>query len=448
MAAGVERVECLNCHATHGAVSTSLVRAEVGTGEACAVCHAGVSPERNARSHPVDRRLADPAVVARLRAKGAFLAGAGSVTCLTCHDVHESVGREGLTRHLEDAERCLVCHRERGALAGGAHDLEAGRDGPVDSACRACHAVHAASGPALSVTAGRKGDPTDCLGCHGGRGMARAAVSPGRGHPLFEENDGTAKIPSVGDSGCLPLGTRGSSGCLTCHDPHAAPSHGGGAMLRMPSADADTCVACHPEKASTRGTDHDLREHASPLAQKRGRSMARGGFCLACHGFHERDGWRLLDLPPSGGAGENPAERACLACHRSEGTAKATVVRVWEHPGDLLLTTASLPWRNTGELPLFDARGERTADTQIGRIACLTCHDPHVWSPKQGGQGGAGDGDIRTSFLREGWEPFCSGCHGEDALNAYRSYHDPAYREKARARARRGQWPIYGEEQP
>jgi len=371
--------------------------------------------------------------------------GGETVTCLTCHGIHDGEGRDNLSAEIPDAERCTICHADRARLAGGQHDLRAGAHGPVATSCQACHTVHDAAGPRLTRASGRDGDPTACLGCHGPGGMARVEVST-HGHPLWDENDGAAKLPSVGPEGTLALGVAGRTGCLTCHDPHAAPGEGGGALLRMPSEGADTCLACHPDQAPARGSDHDLRSHPSSWSTKRAKSMGRGGFCLACHDFHAGRGPDLLQVPPGGGAGENPVSRVCLGCHQSGDPADATVVRVWDHPTQLLLTTARMPWRNTGELPLYDARGEPTDDTQLGRIACLTCHDPHVWSPKQGGQGGAGEGDVRTSFLRAGWEGFCAGCHGEEALAAYKGFHDPTQREKIKARTERRAWPIYGEE--
>jgi predicted CXXCH cytochrome family protein len=446
LASGIERVECLDCHTPHGAVSESLMRAEVGTGAACARCHVGVGQEQRQRNHPVDQRLADRAAAERLRRDGAFLASGDRVTCLTCHGIHDGQAPGNLSAHLQDAERCTVCHAERARLQGGQHDLQAGADGPVATACQACHAVHDATGPKLCRTAGREGDPTGCLTCHGPGGVARVEVAANRGHPLFEDNDGFRALPSVGAAGALALGTPGRSGCLTCHDPHAAPGEGGGAQLRKPSAGADTCLACHEDKTPAKNSDHDLRGHASAWTRERSESMERGGFCLACHDFHAGRGPDLLQVPPGGNAGENPVSRICLGCHQAEAPAGATVIKAWEHPEELLLTTARVPWHNSGELPLYDPRGKPTDDTQIGRITCLTCHDAHIWSPKQGGVGGAGDGDVRTSFLRQGWEGFCSGCHGEEALEAYKGFHDPRFREKAKTRVQRGDWPIYGEE--
>lgn len=107
-----------------------------------------------------------------------------------------------------------------------------------------------------------------------------------------------------------------------------------------------------------------------------------------------------------------------------------------------------MPWSNTGELPLFDRHGQPTDDTQLGEITCLTCHDPHVWSPKRGRTGGSGEGDTLTSFLRADWEGFCAGCHGEEALSAYRYFHDQGFRLEMERKRQRRDWPIYGGAEP
>jgi hypothetical protein len=213
----------------------------------------------------------------------------------------------------------------------------------------------------------------------------------------------------------------------------------------LPGGDGATCLACHPDKAPVVGSDHDLRDGASGTLAE---DLEAGGMCLACHGMHQSDDWNGWDGPLGGPASESKAVRACLGCHQAGNARGAAVVQAWDHPGDLLLTTAKVPWRNTGELPLYDDRGRPTDDTQIGQITCLTCHDAHVWSPKRGGTSGRGEGDTQTSFLRDGWEGFCSGCHGEEALAVYRYFHDLSYREELRQRQQRREWPIYQEQQP
>ena len=446
IADGIERVECLDCHAAHGAVGDALINRESAASGGCTRCHIGVSEARGARTHPVERPLDDETAVGELALRDVFLGPGDTVTCLTCHDVLLSPNESWLTSRMEANERCIICHRAQASLQGGGHDIRRGQKGHVATACLSCHSLHGATGPALGRAGGDMRDPTGCLGCHRGGGSARTRIDPNSGHPLFEQNPGFERLPSVAAEGSLPQGTPGNMGCLTCHDPHATAGRGGNVkMLRLPGSDADTCLACHQDKAPVRGSDHDLRLNAVSMSGSVSAQVERAGFCVTCHGTHRRSGWQGWNGPLGGSSSDSMATRTCLGCHEVGAGRGATVIQVWDHPDDLLLTTASVPWHNTGELPLYDASGGPTDDSQIGRIACLTCHDPHIWSPKRGGAGGTGLGDIRTSFLREGWEGFCAGCHGEEALAVYKYYHDPNYRSTMRERSERRDWPIYEE---
>jgi predicted CXXCH cytochrome family protein len=447
IAAEVESVECLDCHAPHGAVGDMLLSADAAASGGCTRCHVGVSVEHGANTHPVNRPLTDPAAIRALEARGVFLAPDDSVSCLTCHDVHSSGEDSWLTASMSADERCVVCHRAQSSLQGSGHDLRKKGGQHLATACLGCHTLHEATGPALGRTGGDLRDPTGCQSCHAEGGVARESIIPDAGHPLFDRNPSPGKLPAVGSAGTLPLGEPGSSSCLTCHDPHARSSGSvNTAMLRKPGGDAETCLACHDEMRTALGSDHDLRLTDSSLSRQRQEPMEAGGFCLACHGMHDAGDWQGWGARTGGPSSASNASRACLGCHEQGNPAGGTVVAVWDHPTDLLLTSAKVPWHNTGELPLYDDAGRPTDDKQIGQITCLTCHDPHVWSPKHGGQGGTGEGDTRNSFLRPGWEGFCSGCHGEEALAVYRYFHDQGYREEMEQRSQRRDWPIYQEE--
>lgn len=443
----VMRVECLDCHSPHGGVGEMLLAPEAATSGSCARCHVGVSAARGANTHPVNRPLTDPAAIRALKSKDVFLAPDDAVSCLTCHDVHSSGESSSLTVSMSADERCVVCHAGQSSLQGSGHDLRNQGHGHLATACLGCHTIHEATGPALGRMGGDLRDPTGCQTCHGRGGSAKTRVDPDAGHPLFDHNPAPGALPSVGAGGSMDSGVPGNTSCLTCHDPHARSSNAvNPAMLRAPGGDADTCLACHEEMRPARGSDHDLRRADSTVARQRGEAMESGGFCLACHGMHDAGDWQGWTPRLGGPTTASVADRACLGCHEKGNPAAGTVVAVWDHPKELLLTSAKVPWRNTGELPLYDDAGHPTDDKQIGQITCLTCHDPHVWSPKRGGQGGAGEGDTRTSFLRDDWQGFCSGCHGEEALAVYRYFHDPSYRREMAQRSERRDWPIYQED--
>jgi predicted CXXCH cytochrome family protein len=443
----IDRVECMDCHSPHGAVGEMLLESDEAAMGGCQRCHEGVGPAHAKHTHPVGDPLEDTGAVQALRSRGVFLGAGGEVTCLTCHDIHRSPQGSWLTMALENHERCVLCHDEQASLRGGGHDLRDGPQGHVATACLGCHDLHEAQGPRLQRQGGTKQDPTGCLACHRAGGESKIEIDPRSSHPLFEDNPAPDRMPSVGAQGRLALGSEGPMGCPTCHDPHAAPANGSNeAMLRRPGDAAEGCLACHDDLRPVQGSDHDLRNADSRWAQERSEMMARGGFCLACHSMHESGGWRELVSPAGGTPGLDASTAACLGCHERGNPAGGTVVEVFEHPEDLLLTTAKLPWDNTAELPLYDAAGNPTDDNEIGAITCLTCHNPHVWSPKRGGSGGHGEGDTQSSFLRDGWEGFCSGCHGEEALEVYRYFHDPERRDEIRARHQRRDWNLYQED--
>jgi predicted CXXCH cytochrome family protein len=446
IAQGIERVECLDCHGAHGAVGDMLLDDDDAAMVGCQRCHEGVDATHTDHTHPVGAPLEDHTTAQTLRDRGVFLGQGDEVTCLTCHDIHRSPEQGWLTMALENNERCVLCHDDQAQLRGGGHDLRDGPQGHVGTACLACHDLHEAQGPALMRQGGTDDDPTGCLACHRRGGEAERAIDVRVGHPLFETNPAPSRMPSVGRGGSMVKGAAGRTSCLSCHDPHASPLGGdNSAMLRSPGEGSEGCLACHEELRPAQGSDHDMRAIDSRWTQRRGEAMARGGFCLACHGMHEGGGWRGLVSPAGGTPGLDASTAVCLGCHEQGNAANGTVVEVFEHPEDLLLTTAKLPWHNTGELPLYDDAGEPTQDNELGTITCLTCHNPHIWSPKKGGTGGSGEGDTRSSFLRDGWQGFCSGCHGEEALEVYRYFHDPVKREEIQARHARRDWKLYGE---
>ena len=447
IAADIERVECLDCHGPHGAVGDMLLASDEAAMSGCQRCHEGVGPEHSSHSHPVGETLEDASAAAALRSRGVFLGQEDQVTCLTCHDIHSSSEQNWLTLNLSANERCVLCHEPQAQLAEGGHDLRDGPQGHVATACLACHHLHEALGPALQRQGGTQEDPTGCLACHRRGGESDVVIDTRRGHPLFEDNPAPAELPSVSKGGSIELGGKGDIGCLTCHDPHADTRDGNNhAMLRLDGRASTACLACHEELAPAQGSDHDMSGTDSRWAKERAASMEQGGFCLACHGMHDGDGWRGMISPAGGRPGLSPAYSGCLGCHQRGNSAGGTIVQVWEHPDELLLTTAKLPWDNTGELPLYDRMGNPTDDNQIGDITCLTCHNPHIWSPKKSDQSGRGEGDTQTSFLRDGWEGFCSGCHGEEALQVYRYFHDPDQRGEIRARHERREWNLYEED--
>jgi hypothetical protein len=68
--------------------------------------------------------------------------------------------------------------------------------------------------------------------------------------------------------------------------------------------------------------------------------------------------------------------------------------------------------------PLFDEAGKAS---MVGRMGCLTCHDPHA--------GGKGDGDARPrAYLRDPSLVFlsemCGSCHRNEGADRVKMFHN------------------------
>lgn len=126
----------------------------------------------------------------------------------------------------------------------------------------------------------------------------------------------------------------------------------------------------------------------------------------------------------------------CLSCHSAGGAAAAKVPSVLYRSMKTGAGEAGRPARLANKTPYSKgARGIIFWDDQGrpatgGWLTCLSCHEPHVWSPAApgSGEGGNVEGNERTSFLRiasptELQGSVCAVCHGNRAATYYREYH-------------------------
>ena len=386
-------VGCMSCHRPHGSSERRMLIIPAETGQLCLTCHPDHGPGES--SHPVDVEV-DAATRGRIGDMGGVIAEDNTLTCLSCHDPHQSMAGTLLRTASSGFQACRLCHTdEAGAMETGGHGKEA---------CSACHGMHKTKTQRGRGVHKANVGPQICLDCHTD-GSHRPQIKLTATHPL-------GKKLEAGEHGSLPA-IGGRIGCTTCHEAHGAD----GRLLRLGSDAGKTCLECHEDKTTVRGTDHDARIVAVG---------DRKDTCLSCHDVH---GSNRRYLVAAQREGENPATGRCLACH--DGSIDATVVEHYSHPQGLLLTTQGLPFRYDGPTPYYGPDGKRTSDRGLGTITCATCHDPHRWKHDTDSRPGAVKGTEQNSFLRDPAQiiRFCTVCHGSEGRPMFRFFHKETLRK-------------------
>ncbi len=234
---------CLDCHPIHEERNEGNLYRALGISSrqvsGCQACHHEQGP--------------GPAMVSAHL--GAPLPGptAESVTCVTCHNIHqEGPHRPLLRKSQENASLCLECHPAMKDLLSSAHDLQrAAAEGPPPSVeaprstgpCGTCHQVHTEAAAPL------------CLDCHGSNGNAAARRPAHATHPdvvLFNRHDPNlpGTMPTFTETGVRSA--TGQIACRTCHEPHQGqPQHAPGPFLRAGTGQ-QLCADCHGPEATWR----------------------------------------------------------------------------------------------------------------------------------------------------------------------------------------------------
>ena len=387
-------VGCMSCHRPHGAGERRLLVIAANAGSLCLTCHADHAPGESA--HPVGVEV-DDSTRRRIIDMGGVVAEDGTLTCLSCHDPHQSAAGTLLRTAASGFNACRLCHTDEAeAMASGGH----GEEG-----CSSCHGMHKTD--TRRGRGARKANvgPQICLDCHTDR-SSRPQVDLAATHPLGVDLRDK-------DHGSLPL-VGGRIACTTCHEAHGADAR----LLRLGSDAGETCLECHEDKTTVRGTDHDARVVGV---------RKQTDTCLSCHDVHGSDNKHLIIAERTG---ENPASGRCLVCH--DGSMEGpTPVEHYTHPEGLLLTTQGLPFRYDGPTPYYDPDGRRTTDRGLGTITCSTCHDPHRWKHDSDSKPGAVKGTEQNSFLRDPAQiiRFCTVCHGSEGRPMFRFFHKDSVRK-------------------
>ncbi|NOY24822.1 MAG: hypothetical protein GXP62_03025 [Oligoflexia bacterium] len=382
-------IGCRTCHRPHNVKQDARLVVSVDDGALCLSCH--IDKHSRSSKHPVSGQIR-AAAAARIEAAGGLVRD-GGMTCLSCHDPHDSGSAPLLRAPGGKLATCKVCHANKFHVVDGPHSART---------CIDCHGMHDAPTLPKAATVANVG-PQLCLDCHT-TDATKHRIDVKASHPLGN----TVTTTHEG----LPL-RDGRIACTTCHDPHSS----GSELIRaVPSV---LCTRCHQDQASVLGTDHDAVSGTF--------GDDNDGTCLTCHDVH---GSTADYLVKTRGKNENPAIGRCLRCH--DGSTSATQVTYTTHPKGLLLTSAGLPFQYGGETPYFNASGRRTTNRKVGEITCSTCHDPHKWKHDSDEAPGAVQGSEQNSFLRDPDQTiqFCTVCHGVDARPRFRFFHTDRFRDK------------------
>ncbi|MCG7994896.1 MAG: NHL repeat-containing protein [Candidatus Thiodiazotropha taylori] len=367
--------------------------------------------------------------------------------CGTCHTPHRfSEEDTGFTQpgknvwmrsdNLE-SEICRQCHEslftetEDEARKKGIHPVSLDLDETIEIkgrklnrlTCESCHAVHGGGEGSASLIVSDDEIATLCAACHTRHSAESLEEAREKGvHPLNIELDEPVKI---GNQEVVKID------CLSCHSVHAG--HKQTASLKLDHSNGEICEACHESAMAVLNGDHDLRMSAPDSQNVIQQSPQQAGVCGSCHSMH-RNKEKTPMLSVGGSVSKDvklshiERDRLCQSCHHDPGIGKQRMVDDYTHPHQDLVMRS-----DPDSMPLLD---ETEQVVEIGEIACITCHDPHVWSiwesemrklkSHTGTDDTAQDGTILNSFLRQEHlkQSFCVECHGIETRLKYKYYHD------------------------
>jgi len=373
------------------------------------------------------------------------------IICQTCHKVHGAKGGKITIVDNANSTLCILCHEKQKSLINSQHDIrlllpdiknikqqQVSQSGP----CGACHIPHNGANKRLWARHLESGDLATqmCLSCHGEKTGYDTKHIGNISHPVNVE---PASDESISDT--LPLYTadlarspKGRVQCFTCHEVHRwAPNastdqdvkntegDGSNSFLRISnSASSDLCLDCHKNRKQLITSDHNLMVTAPGEKNMQGLTAATSGPCGACHVPHNASGIRLWAKQMTGD--KDAVSQLCAGCHNENGSAKAKLIGNNNHPVNVASKTLRL--KKDAEsmpspLPYYDRSGNRMPAGKDGNIECMTCHEPHIWDPKQSGPvlnypSKNMEGDVTNSFLRKAnlaSSELCQACHADKA---------------------------------
>jgi predicted CXXCH cytochrome family protein len=367
--------------------------------------------------------------------------------CGTCHTPHRFSDEDtGITQQGEnlwmrgenrDSKICRQCHEslftenEDEAREKGIHPVSLDLDEAVEIKgrklnrlnCESCHAIHGGGEGSASLVVSNEEIGSLCATCHTRHNAESLEEAREKGvHPVNIELDEPVKLSNQEIS---------KLDCLSCHSVHEG--HKQTASLKLDYANGEICEACHESAMAVVNSDHDLRMSAPDSQNVLQQSPEEAGLCGSCHSMHQNKKKEAMlsvaSLPPEE-AKQSHIERdkLCQNCHHDPGIGERRIVEDYTHPyQDLVMRS------DPESMPLLD---DNEQVVESGEIACITCHDPHVWSSWEaemhkkdahtGTEDTDQDGTIMNSFLKEETikESFCIECHGIETRIKYKYYHD------------------------
>jgi len=233
----VSQGSCVDCHRIHGPARQGgiwdFIPNQNTQSQLCQTCHRAGAPGKPVETPHVGKALANDS-------EHLPLSDDRRILCTSCHDIHQKTQGAKLRASRQDSSLCVACHSQFGGLLDTRHDLRisasavrnvrgetAGESGP----CGSCHTVHRTSRGggfwAQGSISRRDFGRTLCTCCHREGQCGAKHIPTHTDHPDVPLLNRT----QPGEAGHMPTfdvrgepSPQGVISCLTCHEPHTAPS--------------------------------------------------------------------------------------------------------------------------------------------------------------------------------------------------------------------------------
>ncbi len=373
-----------------------------------------------------------------------------TIMCLSCHDGSMADDRR-LFLNLDKFSHPVDVKVPADFKIPKEYPLENGK-----LFCGTCHTPHTNDGSKVDYAFMRKPNVNSamCMDCHKGN------VGHGN-HPILEATAGKlspSEIPQIEKLGAK-LGNNSEIICESCHSAHFGKSK---YALVASNAGAQLCGICHKQELNT-PTHKNLNSHpvmvsVSQLGVKPSAlnlTLDNGKVdCYTCHKVHHSSYSNLLAEPSgklcsschikessilhSKHAFKNGKQ--CLECHTAHGAyaqylwgrkipqkAKLYAKLINAGSSDILCLSCHYPGGKAPDVgslthPVNVSFSSSSLPTPAGKVACVTCHDPHKWAAVANAKSPAD-----TSFLRLPEKTLCLKCHKSESgvlANAHKNIKD------------------------